>query len=259
MPVISITTYDAFASLRNYLLEILPSSVEVVRAQINRVPEPSTPDFVLMTMLRRSRMATAVQEWRDTLLDGSITSGVLTVSSVVFGPSIEIGQPLFGPAIAPETYVAEYLTGTGGLGTYRVLPVQTVAAGVISAGCRKVSQSTRIDFQLDIHGPNSGDTSQIMSMLAFQKEGDSASVYSAPMLDDTGQVMTDQNGAPLAVRLSVLTGLLDHSDPQQIPFVNAEMQYEMRWQVDVSTHITPIVYLPQEFAGAAQVTFVLTP
>jgi hypothetical protein len=54
------------ALLRGFLIQILPSGVEVVVGQANRVPEPlgdSEADFVVMTPLGLRRLATTVDTW----------------------------------------------------------------------------------------------------------------------------------------------------------------------------------------------------
>lgn len=62
---VDITDSIALATLRAFLLSILPAGVEVVRAQVNRVPEPAGADFVLMTPMGRVRLATNVDTYAD--------------------------------------------------------------------------------------------------------------------------------------------------------------------------------------------------
>lgn len=50
-------------ALRTFLLGALPAPVEVVRGQDNRVPEPTTDTFVVMTPSRRARLATNTETW----------------------------------------------------------------------------------------------------------------------------------------------------------------------------------------------------
>jgi hypothetical protein len=49
---------DAMTALRTFLLAVLPSGVEVVAGQANRVPEPQSDDYVLITPLMRPRLST---------------------------------------------------------------------------------------------------------------------------------------------------------------------------------------------------------
>lgn len=87
-------------------------------------------------------------------------------------------------------------------------------------------QPTRIDVQLDVHGPNSLDNVQMISTL-FRDE------YSTSYFD-TG---------------SAAIQALYASDPRQGPFVNAEMQTENRWMIDLSLQINPVLTVPQRFAA----------
>ena len=66
-PAIDFTQSAALVALRTgFLLPILPTGVEVVQAQDNRVPPPKGTNFVVMTPLFRERLSTNV----DTYLDG---------------------------------------------------------------------------------------------------------------------------------------------------------------------------------------------
>lgn len=49
--------------LRAFLIQILPQGVEVVIGQINRVPEPTSDNYVIMWAIFRQRMATNVVKW----------------------------------------------------------------------------------------------------------------------------------------------------------------------------------------------------
>jgi hypothetical protein len=59
----SITQDQVNAILRAFILNILPAGVEVAIAQQNRVPEPTADNFVLITLLRRTRLGTTVSDW----------------------------------------------------------------------------------------------------------------------------------------------------------------------------------------------------
>lgn len=59
----SITETAILTALRTYLLSILPAGVEVVKGQANKVPEPTSPDFVVMTHMGRDRLSTNVDTW----------------------------------------------------------------------------------------------------------------------------------------------------------------------------------------------------
>lgn len=64
MPVsISLTDEDVYTTLRAFLLTILPTGVEVIQAQINRVPSPKGPNYVVMNSVNRARLSTNVESW----------------------------------------------------------------------------------------------------------------------------------------------------------------------------------------------------
>lgn len=74
MPLTITPTQDQIqVVLRNFLLGILPSGVEVFQGQDNRVPEPQGEDFVVMTAIRRERIETNVDIYNDVLPSGNNT------------------------------------------------------------------------------------------------------------------------------------------------------------------------------------------
>lgn len=141
---------------------MLPTGTDVVRTQVNRVPEPTGPDFVLMTVISRTRLATNQDSYQDGFPDG------------------------------PEVKFA--------------------------------LQETQVDIQLDIHGPASNDNVQIVSTL-FRDE------YSTSYFD----------ACPFDIQA------LYTSEPRQIPFVNAESQWEDRWIIDLSLQANQVVQVAQDF------------
>lgn len=62
---ISVTESQILAALRMFLLSILPGEVEIIRGQANYVPEPTAPDYVVMTHVYRKRLSTNVVTWGD--------------------------------------------------------------------------------------------------------------------------------------------------------------------------------------------------
>ena len=228
---VSLTDTAIFTALRSFLIGVLPSGVEIVKAQDNRVPEPSTPDFVTMTPLRRPRLATNVDTAADAKFSGSIAAAVMTITQV-FAGVMNVGSTVFGVGVADNTTVLAQISGTpGDIGTYSVAPSQTIASETLSAGATAVAQSTEVVVQLDIHGPNSADNAQIISTL-FRDD------YAAQQFDGSGV-------SPLYA-----------DEPKQVPYLNAEQQYENRWIVDVHLQITPTVSVPQQYADAVTVTTV---
>jgi hypothetical protein len=165
---ISLTETQIIAALRAWILVILPAGVECVRGQRNRVPEPTSPNFVEMTPILRERLSTNTTCFSD------------------------------GPVLTPATSVSTR-TDTGAM---------------------------QLTIQLDIHGPSSGDNTQVITTL-FRSE-QACSFFAA-----TGNAM-----APLY-----------HSDPRQMPFTDGEQQVEDRWSIDVMLQANIGVTTPQDFAG----------
>lgn len=62
---ISITETDLFTVLTGFLGGIVLAGTEVVKAQDNNVPEPTSDDFVTMTPLFRARLNTNVDTFTD--------------------------------------------------------------------------------------------------------------------------------------------------------------------------------------------------
>ena len=96
------TQYNILTALRTFLLSVLPSGVEVIRGQDNRVAEPHVTDFVVMTPILQRRLATNVQSSNDNSFTGSIAGTTLTVSAIAFG-TLAIGQTVFGVNVALGT------------------------------------------------------------------------------------------------------------------------------------------------------------
>lgn len=229
--VISLTEDQAFTALRAFLLSVLPVGVEVVQAQDNRVPEPAAGDFVLMTPLRQERLSYNETTYQDNVFTGSITGTVLTVTAVAQseGAGIQPGMLLTDGTwpftIAANTTVQSQLNGTpGGIGTYSVLPSQTLAQETIYAGQRSDMVPTRLVVQLDIHGPASGDNTKIVEGLFF-------SSVATDFFDTEGYTVQAL-----------------HADvARQVPFVNGADQYETRWVMDLHLEIDPVLGTPIQF------------
>ena len=155
----TVSSDDLFEAIRVVVLDVLPAGIEVVQAQVNRVPEVKGEDYVLMTPGSRNRLATT-----------------------------------------EEAYDWEQKT---------VELKQSVAATV----------------QLDIHGPNSEDNAQVLGIVFRSSVGvKKFSAFGAEM-------------APLSI-----------TEPQQVPFVNAENEYETRWVLKLDVQLKPAVVIAEEFA-----------
>lgn len=219
------------AALRSFLLSFLPAGVEVVEGQDNRTPEPAGADFVVMTALLRTRLSTNVDTYADVAFTGSVAATTLTVTSVKFG-TIAVGSTLFGPTVASGTTITGLGTGTGGVGTYALSTAQTVASGPLAAGNELIQQPTQIDYQLDVHGPNSADNAQTISTL---------------FRDDYAATWWASNGYTTSSPLYA-------DDPRQAPFINENQQVETRWVITARLEADQTVTVPMQFAGALSVT-----
>ncbi len=115
------TESQATTVLRGFLLAQLPAGIEVVKGQINRVGEPlglpKSGDFVVITPILRTRLATNSQTYIDAIFTGSVAGTTLTVSALQNpnGP-IMVGAPLANAAdtVAAGTYIVAQLTGQPG-------------------------------------------------------------------------------------------------------------------------------------------------
>jgi hypothetical protein len=240
---ISLTESNVFAALRSVLLGFpLTSSdpncgVAIVRGLVNRVPEPKDGDFIVMWPLSRFRLATNIDAWSDSNCVGSIAAGILTVTSLALGTIIP-GVQLFNNVGVNCSIVAQLTQigpNPGGLGTYSVsAPQANTSSGTIYFGTLTAIQYTDMAIQCDVHGPNSGDNAQIISTL---------------MRDWYGVNAFEEQGFDIQP--------LYADDPRQIPFINAEQQYEERWSVDVRLQINPIVTVTQQFADALVASTIL--
>ncbi len=221
-----ITETELLTYLRAFLTSILPAGVEVIRAQVNRVPEPQVDDFVIMTPTQRLRLATNENTYTDCVVVGSMSGNVLTVTSVLSG-SIQVGAALYGTGVLDGTLVTALGTGTGGVGTYTVSPSQVVSSTNLSAGQRVVSQRTQVTYQLDVHGPMSAENAQLITTL-FRD------FYATDFFTSQATGV-----APLYA-----------DDARQTPFVNDQQQYEYRWTVDVTLEAVLVTSVTQQFADA---------
>lgn len=102
------------------------------------------------------------------------------------------------------------------------------------AGVGSATQATHVVVQLDVHGPNGGDNAQVIATMLRDPYG--ADAFAASGFDVT----------PLYA-----------DDPRQVPFINAEEQYEDRWIVDAHMQANEVVTgVPVQFAAALAVELV---
>jgi hypothetical protein len=238
MPSPAPTQSQIQALLRSFLLAVLPSGVGVYEAQDSKVPEPSEPDFVIMTAIRRERIETNIDGYADCKFTASIAVGVMTVSAVATG-LVAPGANVFGVGVAPGTIVGSQISGSPGLtGTYRVSPPQTVASETLSAGAQSIEQPTKITYQLDVHSPDVG--------------------RAADMAQTISTLMRDAYGVDFFANQSPNYGVtpLHADDPRQLPFYNAEQQFETRWVLECLLQCDQVVAVPQQFADAVAVDLI---
>jgi len=226
--------YDTLVVLRAFLLAILPSGIEVVRAQENSVSEPVGPDFVVLTPLTRDRISLDVTTYADCAFVGSAAGTTLTVPSVRLG-SVHPGAILLGTGIPVGTAIGAQITGTpGGSGTYAIAPAlpSLVPTSNLASGAALILQPIRLTIQIDVHGPASGDNAATITTLF---RGDYAGLWFVR------QGYTSV--APLYC-----------GEPRQMSFTNAEENYEDRWSIDTVLQVNQVVSPSQDFADNAIVS-----
>ena len=220
-------------ALRTYLLGILPAGVEVFEGQDNRVPEPKTPNFVIMTTIARQRLATNIDTYADVQFTGAAAGNTLTVSSVKFG-SILLNSTLFCPNVIDQTIISQQLSGvTGGVGTYKISQAQTLTSQKMAAGNENLTQKTKVTVQLDVHSNS------------LQTSSDMAQTISTLLRDQRSWWWFNENYPGIIVPLYA-------DDPKQIPFQNAEMQWESRYVISAELQADQTLMLPQKFADQIQ-------
>lgn len=170
-------TEDAvIAALRAFLVGLHLTGVDaadITQGQLNRVPEPIGPNFIIMTPTYRRRIATNVETW-STAPD---------------------------PAPPPDAL--------------------------------RMERDTEVTFQLDIHGPNSADNAQVIATVW-------RSDYGCRAIDP-----------PIFQPLYA-------SDGQQMPFINAEKQYENRWVMSLVMQANVAVSTEAAFADSISVDIIGT-
>ena len=107
----------------------------------------------------------------------------------------------------------------------------------IARGTETVTQAFEVTFQLDFHSASTGDSS------------DASVSVSTLFRDDIAVQAFSDSGLPIAP--------LYADDPRQVPFLNAEQQYESRWVLDACIQVNAGVVWAQDFMiGAPFVTII---
>lgn len=231
-----------FTCLKASLAAVLPATLEIVQAQDNRVPEPQGSDFIVMTPMRRDRLETNVDTPFDCVFTASINAGLaggtMTVTAMSFG-TITLGNQVFGTGVAASTLIVSQLSGSvGGTGVYAVSVRQTIPSQTLASGVKDLLQSTRFLVQLDVHGPNSGDNAQVVSTIFRDEYG--VDLFSAQCL-------------ALGLDQSAVVPLYA-DDPNQVPFVNDQDQYENRWVIEAYLQANEHLTTPQQYTDTVIVT-----
>jgi hypothetical protein len=213
------------------------NGVAIIAGQQNRAAEPAFPSFVVLTPIAFTRLETNLDESADVRFQGSISGNVLTVSQVFFG-QVGPGALLFGSGVAAGTSIVSNGTGPG---LFVVSVPQTLSSRVLSCGATLVTQGAQVTVQIDFHSADltAGDMAQTVSTLLRDPYGVDFFAALAPPLNGVVPLYAD--------------------DPKQVPFVNAEQQYEWRWTLDAQFQVNQTVSVPQQYADAVEVGLVSVP
>jgi len=220
-----ITLDTIYTALYDFMVQVLPDGIEIVRGAQNRVAEPGDDNFVVMTLIYQDRLATNRETDQDCVFTASITSDTMVVTEVDHG-TINVGAVIFAPGVTTSTIVK---SSNGGV-EYTVSPSQTVTSRKMAAGQLKITQPVRFHFQLDIHGTSSADNAVTLSTaLRSQYAVDSFPSAITPLWSD---------------------------DPKYLPFINDQQQYEFRWIVEAHFQADPSLFVPQQYADAVTTTLI---
>ncbi len=207
------------------------SMIPVIQGQDNRVPEPTQTDFLVMWPISRDRLALNIDVWQDSIITGSITVNVLTVTHVTRG-AVLIGAFINGTGVTAGCSVLSQTSGApGGIGVYAVTTTADVVSELLYPGTLTATQKTEIHIQADVHGPASSDNAARISTLWRAQFGVDAFI------------VANIDALPLYT-----------TDPRQIPFENGEQQTEERWIIDLCLQANVAVTVSQQFADQLAAT-----
>lgn len=232
-PLLAPTQSDALESLRAFLLDVLPvtsPAIEVIIGQPNRVPEPTGPNFVVMTPLRIERLATNRGTGFDVKFTGSIASNILTVTAVQHG-TIVANSLLYGVGLANLLVrINSQIAGTpGGIGTYQLSQAPNLGSRTLAAGRWQYLQPAKATIQLDFH---------------------SADLSSSDMAQAVSTLFRSEYGTRFFAALGPDVTPLYADDPTQRPFLNDQQQIEYRWGLDACMQVNDITQVGQQFADS---------
>lgn len=88
---VDLTLDQIFQAIGDLLTLALPAGTKIVQGQVNRVPAPKVPNYVVMWPLLRERLSTNVDTWDITQADPSeqsiLSPGQMTIQLDVHGPA----------------------------------------------------------------------------------------------------------------------------------------------------------------------------
>jgi hypothetical protein len=255
LPSVNFNESSVFTALRAFILNVCSGTgtVQVVQGQQSRVAEPADADYIVFWPIGDPRLATNIDVFGDCTFFGQVTGSTLNVTSINFGV-IQIGGSLYGSAVPTGTAILSQLSGTasGGVGTYSLGASFTTGTGTLmAAGALFAQLGAEVDVQVDVHGPTSHDNSTIFTTLFRDQYAiDFFKTYgTAPPGFPAGSTGPFQLNA---FNYSAI-GPLHADDPRQVPFFNAEQQWENRWIITARLQVNQIVSVPQQFAGQVQI------
>lgn len=229
------TQSQAQTALGQFLQSVLPSGVDIIAAQPNRVSEPKNTNFVMMSPMSFQRLSTNFDGWVDVVFTGSVAGTVLTVTNVAHG-AILPGSLLFGIDVPNNIKILNQVSGPpGGLGVYTLSSGFTLASQLLESGNIAATMASKMIVQLDFHSADysSAEMAQTVSTLFRDEYGTRFFAGLAPPLDRITPFHAD--------------------DPRRAPFINAEQQYEWRWVLDAALQVNQTVLVPQQYADEVKV------
>lgn len=228
MITVSPSEQDIFTALRAFLLYALPAGTPVIQGQGNRTSEPKQGDFAVMWPIMSPRLSTNLDEYLDGVFEGTITGTTMDITSVTpgFSTQLGVGSTIFGAGISAGTQIKALGTGTGGIGTYILTQGGTFGPGVIAAGIETLEQDVEFVMQVDIHGEMATNNQAIVSTL---------------FRDEVGYDLFRSTGSDVSP--------LFIEEPRQMPFMNAEQQYEDRYVLTMHLQANLVIKVPLQFAA----------
>lgn len=231
--IVSPTQSNVLKALRSFLLSVLPPGVECVLGQVNRVPEVKGKEYLVLSVLRNTRLRTNVDTAADCKFTGAIAATAMTVSVLTSG-AIAIGATVFGTGVAAGTTVVDQVSGApGGVGVYTVAPSQTVSSRTLSAGQMDLEQGAEYVVQIDFHSAGLQASDYAMTV---------STTFRDPFATEFFAAQVPSYAAPLYA-----------DDPRQVPFINDQQQWEWRWVLEAHLQANPVVVIPQQYADEIDV------